>query len=91
MALRTRGSNFAASDKPVFHGFENIHFEKIKHRISMRIYLRRSKWQGMSCVTRNYFGNSKPLLLQRAEHLRSRCSWIEVFVVLIDYFIVNAL
>ena len=27
MALGTRGSNFAASDKPVFHGFENIHFE----------------------------------------------------------------
>ncbi|GAD06364.1 hypothetical protein PORCRE_2097 [Porphyromonas crevioricanis JCM 15906] len=43
MALGTRGSNFAASDKLGFHGFENIHFEKIKHRLSRLIYLRRSK------------------------------------------------
>ncbi|ERJ86913.1 hypothetical protein HMPREF1990_01993 [Porphyromonas gingivalis W4087] len=43
MALGTRGRNFAASDKSVFHGFENIPFEKRKHPLSRRIYLRRSK------------------------------------------------
>ena len=31
--LDTTLSNFAVSDKPVFHGFENRHFEKIKHRL----------------------------------------------------------
>ena len=41
--LDTTLSNFAVSDKPVFHGFENRHFEKIKHRLSRRIYLRWSK------------------------------------------------
>ncbi len=43
MALDTRGINFAASDKSVFHGFENIHFERIKYHSSERIYLRQCK------------------------------------------------
>ncbi|GAD06336.1 hypothetical protein PORCRE_2069 [Porphyromonas crevioricanis JCM 15906] len=43
MALGTRGSNFAASNKSVFHGFENILFERITYRSSGRTYLRPCK------------------------------------------------
>ena len=89
MALGARGRNFAASDKPVFHGFETYISRSTPFRGGFICVGANSKvclaLPEIISVTQN------PYSWQRAEHLRSRCSWMEVFVVLIGYFIVNAL
>lgn len=91
MALGTRGRNFAASDKPVFHGSENIHFENIKYRLRGGFICVRANSKVCLALPEIISVTQNPCSWQRAEHLRSRCSWMEVFVVLIGYFIVNAL
>ena len=54
MALGTRGRNFAASDKSVFHGFENIHFNyycPVKVFLMIKIRLKPSCRISASFVT----------------------------------------
>ncbi|WP_199897238.1 hypothetical protein [Porphyromonas gingivicanis] len=70
--LGTTLSNFAASDKSVFHGFENIHFGRIKYRSSERIYLHRANSKVCLCTTNCHLSHKDPCPERGYQSLRSR-------------------